>query len=190
MNDETSLGSLADRCPPRMMQEGESSKAYAAFQAYVDLGDARTLPDLVEKWDGSKNSLYSWAKKYRWHERIDAATAEVAAIYRRETEKKAEIVAARIARHRIEIADSQFEIIMLAHSKAKEVLKICRCQRHHDQQRRQDDHHQEQPKRPSWRRHSLVSWRQCRHEPSRPNSQSTQAIPKMRRVKDSTLRWS
>lgn len=60
-------------------QEGESSKAYAAFCVYRDMGVKRSLdrasaeiysPDGAQKKPRNMSQLDAWAKKWRWTDRI------------------------------------------------------------------------------------------------------------------------
>jgi len=50
-------------------REGESAKAYAAFCAYRDIGAARSLTKVVQKYNGnygSKALLAKWSSQHNW----------------------------------------------------------------------------------------------------------------------------
>jgi len=76
-------------------QPRESSKAFAAFQTYVELGLERSHAVVAEKYGISRRMIHKWAKKFGWTERIAArdgylADAERMAIERVATEKAVE----------------------------------------------------------------------------------------------------
>lgn len=84
-----STGPVFDRQPR------ESSKAFAAFQTYVELGLERSHLAVAEKYGISRRMVHKWAKKFGWTERIAArdaylAEAERMAIERVATEKAVE----------------------------------------------------------------------------------------------------
>jgi hypothetical protein len=76
-------------------QPRESSKAYATFQTYLELGLERSHAAVAEKYGISRRMIHKWAKKFGWTERIAArdaylAEAERLAIERVATEKAVE----------------------------------------------------------------------------------------------------
>ena len=66
-----SLGLVFDRQPR------ESSKAFAAFQTYVELGLERSHAAVAEKYGTSRRMIHKWAKKFGWTERIAARGAHL-----------------------------------------------------------------------------------------------------------------
>jgi hypothetical protein len=63
-------------------QPRESSKAYAAFKAYLDLGPQRTLAAMAKLGRGSERSFQHWARRFGWKERIRAYDAHLAEVER------------------------------------------------------------------------------------------------------------
>jgi hypothetical protein len=56
----------------------ETSKAYAAFKAYCDLGPQRSIPALSRVYSRSIPLLKGWSRKHHWQKRVveyDAASA-------------------------------------------------------------------------------------------------------------------
>lgn len=56
-------------------QPGETAKAWAAFQAYRDLGSSRTMSATLQflnrkETDSSKRLFYRWASDNNWYERV------------------------------------------------------------------------------------------------------------------------
>jgi hypothetical protein len=57
---------------PWERQPGETSKAYAAFCVYRDLGQARSLRTTAEALSRSEALLKGWSSKWNWPERSRA----------------------------------------------------------------------------------------------------------------------
>jgi hypothetical protein len=63
-------------------QRRESSKAFAAFQTYVELGLERSHVVVAEKHGISRRMIHKWAKKFGWTERIAARDAYLGEVER------------------------------------------------------------------------------------------------------------
>ena len=70
-------------------QPRESSKAFAAFQTYVELGLERSHAAVGEKYGISRRMIHKWAKKFGWTERIAARDAYLAEAERMAIERVA-----------------------------------------------------------------------------------------------------
>jgi hypothetical protein len=70
-------------------QRRESSKAFAAFQAYLELGEERSHALVAEKLGVSRRMIHKWSKKYGWMERIAGRDAYLAEVERMAIEKVA-----------------------------------------------------------------------------------------------------
>jgi hypothetical protein len=70
-------------------QTRESSKAFAAFQTYVELGLERSHLAVAEKYGISRRMVHKWAKKFGWTERIAARDAYLAEAERMAIERVA-----------------------------------------------------------------------------------------------------
>lgn len=81
-------------------QPGESTKAYAAFCAYRDLGPERSIEKAGQMLDKprSKKWLGEWSAKYKWVERAKAYDDYVEKLKRKEKEKAIKEMAERQAR--------------------------------------------------------------------------------------------
>lgn len=55
---------------PWERQEGESSKAFAAFVAYRDMGERRGYRKVVQQVGSHKSSIQCWMTQWKWQERI------------------------------------------------------------------------------------------------------------------------
>ena len=89
-----------------MAAKVESSKARAAFEAYVALGPARSLEKLHQnspQTAPSLRSLKEWSRLYGWLERARLADAEVA--MRERAQREAHQAAERERRHKRRLAD-------------------------------------------------------------------------------------
>ncbi len=70
-------------------QRRESSKAFAAFQAYLELGLERSHAMVAEKLGVSRRLIHEWSKKYGWMERIAGRDAYLAEVERMAIERVA-----------------------------------------------------------------------------------------------------
>ncbi len=70
-------------------QRRESAKAFAAFQAYLELGLERSHAMVAEKLGVSRRLIHEWSKKYGWMERIAARDAYLADAERKAIERLA-----------------------------------------------------------------------------------------------------
>jgi len=81
-------------------QPGESTKAYAAFCVYRDLGTERSLEKAGQMLDKPRTRkwLGEWSAKYKWVERAKAYDDYVEKLKRKEKEKAIKEMAERQAR--------------------------------------------------------------------------------------------
>ena len=70
-------------------QRRESSKAFAAFKTYLDLGPDRTHALVAEKLGVSTRMVNKWSTKYGWLERVAARDAYIAEVERLAIERVA-----------------------------------------------------------------------------------------------------
>ena len=70
-------------------QRRESSKAFAAFKTYLDLGPDRTHALVAEKLGISTRMVHKWSTKYGWVERVAARDAYIAEVERLAIERVA-----------------------------------------------------------------------------------------------------
>jgi len=55
-----------------LRQPGESEKAFAAFQTYLDLGFGRTVTEVGQKLGKSRSQISGWSGRYNWKNRAVA----------------------------------------------------------------------------------------------------------------------
>lgn len=67
-------------------QPSESSKAFAAFCSYRDLGPARSHARVADEIGRHRNQISGWASKHQWMVRVDAYDADQEHRRRAETE--------------------------------------------------------------------------------------------------------
>lgn len=67
-------------------QERESSKAFAAFKTYLELGAERSLAVVADKLGKSKTMIERWSRRFDWPARVQAHTAHLADIERKTAE--------------------------------------------------------------------------------------------------------
>ena len=70
-------------------QRRESSKAFAAFQAYLELGEERSHALVAKQLGVSRRMIHKWSKKYGWMDRIAGRDAYLAEVERMAIEKVA-----------------------------------------------------------------------------------------------------
>ncbi|TAK98822.1 MAG: hypothetical protein EPO07_11545 [Verrucomicrobia bacterium] len=67
-------------------QPRESSKAFAAFKAYLELGSERSLSVVADKLGKSKRMMEKWSRKFDWPARVQAHAAHLADLERKAIE--------------------------------------------------------------------------------------------------------
>lgn len=55
-----------------LRQPGESEKAFAAFQCFLDLGEERTIAEVGRKQGKSRSQIDGWRSRFNWRERAAA----------------------------------------------------------------------------------------------------------------------
>ena len=55
-----------------LRQPGETDKAFAAFQVYLDMGSERNISKVGQKLDKSRSQIDAWRVKYDWKNRAVA----------------------------------------------------------------------------------------------------------------------
>lgn len=70
-------------------QRRESSKAFAAFKVYLELGTDRSHAQVAERLGISTRMVHKWGSKYGWAERLAARDAYLAEVERRAIERVA-----------------------------------------------------------------------------------------------------
>ena len=70
-------------------QSRESSKAYAAFKTYLELGPERSLATVAEKHGKSRTMIERWSRRFDWPARVQAHAAHLALVERQAIESLA-----------------------------------------------------------------------------------------------------
>lgn len=97
---------------PWERQEGESAKAYEAFQCYLNLGETRSQRLVSEQLSKSRQLISRWSANYQWVERVAA--------YENDLQRQAHAEAVKKAR---QMANRHISIAMKMQQKALEALK-------------------------------------------------------------------
>ena len=97
---------------PWERQEGESVKAYEAFQCYLNLGETRSQRLVSEQLSKSRQLISRWSANYQWVERVAA--------YENDLQRQAHAEAFKKAR---QMADRHISIAMKMQQKALQALK-------------------------------------------------------------------
>ena len=87
----TAVGLNPDRklALPFEQQPRESSKAYAAFREYLEMGADRSMAAVAKKLSKSEQLIRRWGFKYDWTARVKAYSAHLAEVERRAIEDMA-----------------------------------------------------------------------------------------------------
>lgn len=97
---------------PWERQEGESVKAYEAFQCYLNLGETRSQRLVSEQLSKSRQLISRWSANYQWVERVAA--------YENDLQRQVHAEAVKKAR---QMADRHISIAMKMQQKALQALK-------------------------------------------------------------------
>jgi len=111
-------------------QPRESSKAFAAFTAYLGMGPERSLSGVGAKLGKSKGMMEKWSRKFDWPARVAAHGAHLAVVEREAAEAVVQAKGADWAeryaelresewRARAELVDLAWEVIRRWRSKAE-----------------------------------------------------------------------
>ena len=96
---------------PWERQEGESVKAYEAFQCYLNLGETRSQRLVSEQLSKSRQLISRWSANHQWVERVAA--------YENDLQRQAHAEAVKKAR---QMADRHISIAMKMQQKALQAL--------------------------------------------------------------------
>jgi len=102
-----------------LRQPGETEKAYAAFQCYLEMGDERSIPAVAKEVAKSRQLIGRWRSKYNWKERAREYDNFVALGKAKKTRREIEARYERLGR----ISD-QLIAFGLAKVKATDPLKL------------------------------------------------------------------
>ena len=70
MASDSSLATIPPGPWDRMV--GEPSRAYSALVRYLQLGPERSYAKMIKQYKYNQASLYKWAKKHNWKDRVTA----------------------------------------------------------------------------------------------------------------------
>ena len=88
----------------------ESTKAFAAFSVYLNLGPERSLRVVGEKLGKSEGLIERWSSKFDWSSRVQAQEAHLAAVEREATEVMTRTKAAQWLTKREDHRDEEWEL--------------------------------------------------------------------------------
>ena len=89
-------------------QPRETSKAFAAFSAYLGMGPERSLAAVGAKLGKSKVMMEKWSRKYDWPARVQAHGAHLALVEREAAEAVVRAKGADWAERYAELRESEW----------------------------------------------------------------------------------
>ncbi len=101
----------------------ESSKAFAAFNLYLNLGPQRSLAAVAQKLSKSGQLLKRWSTKFEWPARVQAYDAHLAVVEREAAEALARANAAEREKRKQQVREDEWEIRTEALAAGREALK-------------------------------------------------------------------
>src|SRR5262245_11066367 len=104
-------------------QSRESSKAFAAFNLYLNLGPQRSLAAVAQKLAKSGQLLKRWSTKFEWPSRVQAYDAHLAIVEREAAEALARANAAEREKRKQQVLDEEWELHSEAIRAGREALK-------------------------------------------------------------------
>src|SRR5215831_12037061 len=104
-------------------QPRESSKAFAAFNLYLNLGPQRSLAAVGQKLGKSKVVIERWSSKFEWPSRVQAYDAHLAIVEREAAEALARVNAAEREKRKQQVLDEEWEMHSDAIRAGREALK-------------------------------------------------------------------
>ena len=84
---------------PWKMVDGESAKAYQAFEVYRDMGPGRSIERAASVLSKTRQNLVIWASRFNWQARVRAYDEYVASRAADKAVESAAAVRARQAKH-------------------------------------------------------------------------------------------
>ena len=108
---------------PYAQRINETAKAYAAFRAYCDMGEERTLRSVGEKFRKSETLIERWSSRHEWKERVAAWDANVMSVGDSAEKKKLQHKAGIWAARAEQVREVQYEMAGLLMAKAQAMLK-------------------------------------------------------------------
>jgi|DewCreStandDraft_4_1066084.scaffolds.fasta_scaffold103642_3 hypothetical protein len=88
----------------------ESSKAFAAFTAYLELGPQRSLAAVSQKLAKALPTIKDWSAKFEWPARVAAHTAHMASVERAAQETELRAKAAEWLQRQIDLKEREWEM--------------------------------------------------------------------------------
>jgi hypothetical protein len=108
---------------PFEQQPRESTKAFAAFSLYLNLGPQRSLEAVGRKLGKSKVTMEKWSTKFGWVSRVQAFAAHMAVVEREAAEAIARASAAEWGKRQQEVRHTEWEMHEECIRAAREALK-------------------------------------------------------------------
>lgn len=102
----------------------ESSRAYATFQEYLDLGPDRTLRQVVETSNISESKVRIWSAKFNWRDRANAWEDFLSQAGQLRAKKIVEKSAEKRARRFAELQEEEYSVAQELLQKAREILSL------------------------------------------------------------------
>ena len=103
-------------------QPRESSKAFAAFKTYLEIGPDRSLVGVADKLGKSRTLLERWSKKFDWTARVQAHAAHLALVEREAIEAAARGKAAEWEKRETQLRETEWAMHEAAIAAAKKGL--------------------------------------------------------------------
>ena len=120
---------ISDPRQPWDKYEHESSRAYAAFCAYRDLGAERSIDRAFHAAGGQTEARaprrwFGWSQQFQWAKRVEAWDSHLAAVDSAEKEKAAQRDAQEWAERRRHLRERKWRLSQALLDKGESVLKL------------------------------------------------------------------
>ena len=105
-------------------QPGESSPAFATFQAYLEMGPERSVRAVARKCNKSYTLVGRWSGRWHWQKRLEVQDAHDAALLEQAKRTVAESKAVEWARREEELREAEWQHRTALIAKAEQMMKM------------------------------------------------------------------
>lgn len=104
-------------------KEGESLKAFTAWNTYLSMGDNRSITLVASKLDKSRHLISRWCAKYDWNSRLNAYSKHFEIVEREATEAMTRMKASEWVQRQNEHREDEWQVRCELIKAGREALK-------------------------------------------------------------------